>query len=127
MTDYNMKSSYAKVAKSYLHSRNPFKTLVKPINKNITPRIQARETSNSKLEGLIHSDTPDGFINVKRRWLKNKTFSDGVKKCQIYSYLSKRIVTSDNIHNFKSKRKGTISAKINIPLTSCSAVLEKTF
>ena len=53
--------------------------------------------------------------------------SELVKEKQISSYLSRRNVIPSHISVFPSKRKGTISAKIGIPIASVSKVQEKTF
>ena len=84
------------------------------------------------LWGSIHSDSPVGLIEVKRRWKKYKTFflfsiAERVKESQIYSYVTKSNISSNNVYTFQSKRKGSMLAKINIPLTSCSSVLEISF
>ena len=61
VSDNNMKTSYAKAAKSHLDLSNPSKTLIKSAKDKLSLATNAKEnTPNS--EGLIHSDVPDGFI-----------------------------------------------------------------
>ena len=50
-----------------------------------------------------------------------------MKESQIYSYLSQRGIIPSVISIFKSKRRGTISAKIHVPSASSSFVLKKDF
>jgi hypothetical protein len=131
VSDNNIKTSYAKAAKSHLDLRNPSKTPTKSAKDKLSLATNAKEnTPNS--EGLIHSDVPDGFIGVERKRNKYKKFflsgiADGVKESQIYSYLIERNITPTMVSTFQSKRKGTMSAKIHIPLTTSSVVLEKNF
>ena len=131
VSDNNMTISYAKAAKSHLDLRNPSKTPIKTAKDKLSLATNAKEdTPNS--EGLIHSNVPDGFIGVERKRKKYKKFflsgiAEGVKESQIYSYLVERNITPTLVSTFQSKRKGTMSAKIHIPLTTSSVVLEKNF
>ena len=131
VSDNNMKISYAKAAKSHLDLRTPSKTPTKSEKNKLSLANNAKgNTPNS--EGLIHSDVPDGFIGVERKRKKCKKFflsgiAEGVKESQIYSYLVERNIAPTMVSTFQSKRKGTMSAKIHIPLTTSSVVLEKNF
>lgn len=131
VSDNNMKTSYAKAVKSHLDSRNISKTPTRSAKDKLSLATNAKEnTPNS--EGLIHSDVPDGFIGVERKRKKYKKLflsgiAEGVKESQIYSYLVERNITPTKVSTFQSKRKGTMSAKIHIPLTTSSVVLEKNF
>ena len=78
------------------------------------------------------SDSWDGFIGVDRKRRRHKKFflsgiAENVKESQIYSYLSQRGIIPSLISIFKSKRRGTISAKIHVPSASSSIVLKKNF
>ena len=53
--------------------------------------------------------------------------AENVKEYQIQSYLEDRDVTPTRITLFQSKRKGTISAKVNIPSASLPLVQHEHF
>ena len=128
-SDNNMITSHAKAAKSHLDLRNPSKRPTKSAKDKLSLATNAKEnTPNS--EGLIHSDVLDGFVGVERKRKKYKKLflsgtAEGVKESQIDSYLIERNITPTMVSTFQSKRKGTMSAKIHIPLTTSSVVLEK--
>ena len=68
------------------------------------------------------------FKGVDRRRNKIKHFflsgiSEDVNKNQIMSYLNKRNITPTRISVFKSRRKGSNSAKVSIP-SSATPMLE---
>ena len=74
----------------------------------------------------------DGFIGVERKRNRIKQLfvtgiAKNVKENQIQSYLEDRDVTPTRITIFQSKRKGTISAKVNIPSVSLPLVQHEHF
>ena len=74
----------------------------------------------------------DRFIGVDRKRNKTKQLfltgiAENVKEYQIQSYLEDRDVTPTRITIFQSKRKGTISAKVNIPSASLPLVQHEHF
>ena len=74
----------------------------------------------------------DGFIGVERKRNRTKQLfhtgiAENVKEYQIQSYLQDRDVTPTRITLFQSKRKGTISAKVNIPSVSFPSVQHEHF
>ena len=74
----------------------------------------------------------DGFIGVERKRNKTKQLfltgiAENVKEYQIQSYLEDRDVTPTRITIFQSKRKGTISAKVNILPASLALVQHEHF
>ena len=78
------------------------------------------------------NDSADEFIGVQRKHRKIKKFflsriATNMNQRQIISYLEKRKVKPTHLVLFKSKRKGTLSAKIHIPTAYCSLIQNKTF
>ena len=74
----------------------------------------------------------DGFIGVERKRNRIKQLfltgiAKNVKENQIQSYLEGRDVTPTRISISRSKRKGTISAKVNIPSASLPLVQHEHF
>ena len=93
---------------------------------------EVSENQSSKIVEKTCSDSWDGFIGVDRKRQRHKKFflsgiAENVKESQIYSYLSQRGIIPSVISIFKSKRRGTISAKIHVPSASSSIVLKKDF
>ena len=114
-----------KLLKGHLDSLNISEKLIKKPDEKI---------SGQKSNELHQSDQPDdeGFVGVKRRCKRYRKFflsgiADNVKESQIYSYLHKRNISPSHVFVFQSRCKGTLSAKIHIPLTSCTSVLEEDF
>ena len=75
----------------------------------------------------LPANMDDGFKGVKRRRNRIKRFflsgiAVGVKEMNIRAYLEKRNVKPTHISIFKSRRKGTVSAKINIPASDAKLV-----
>jgi hypothetical protein len=91
------------------------------------------EKAKRDSQAILPNNSDEGFIGVERKKrAKYKQFfvsciAESVNKGQIYSYLNNRNVTPNNITTFQSKRRGTISAKISIPLASSSDVLGENF
>ena len=86
------------------------------------PRI-----TNDLSSGIVES-----FIGLERKRNKIKKFfltgiAESVKECQILSYLKQRNITPTYISIFQSRRKGAISAKVNIPSSACSVVQKEDF
>ena len=93
---------------------------------NDTEQEQQQKTSESS------NDIDDGFTGVERK--RNKTrqlfltgIAENVKEEQIQSYLKNRNITPTCITIFQSRRKGTISAKVNIPSAALSSVQQEYF
>jgi hypothetical protein len=122
----NAQQTYAEVVKSPSGLESP---------SNITTcaeKTTEKENNQGKLDKVLDCDSSDGFIGIERKRRKFKQFflsgiADQVNESQIISYLAKRNITPKNISIFRSKRKGTVSAKIYIPTASASVVLEKKF
>ena len=77
-------------------------------------------------------DYSDGFIGVKRKRNGIKKFflsgiAENVKDQDILCYLEKRKVIPTYLSLFKSKRKGSISAKLDVPANACSLIKNETF
>ena len=93
---------------------------------------EVSQNQSSKIVEKTCLDSWDGFIGVDRKRRRYKKFflsgiAENVKESQIYSYLSQRGIIPSVISIFKSKRRGTISAKIHVPSASSSIVLKRTF
>ena len=108
--------------------------VLKSNNANISSQLISKSSNNPKenCDEMLSNTSTDGFVGVQRKRKKFKSFfvsgiSEHVKEKQISSYLSRRNVIPSHISVFPSKRKGTISAKIGIPIASVSKVQEKTF
>ena len=122
----NAQQTYAEVVKSPSGLESP---------SNITTcavKTTEKENNQGKLDKVLDCDSSDGFIGIECKRRKFKQFflsgiADQVNESQIISYLAKRNITPKNISIFRSKRKGTVSAKIYIPTASASVVLEKNF
>lgn len=74
----------------------------------------------------------DGFVGVQRKSQKIKKFflsgiAENVKAQDILSYLEKRNVKSTYLTLFRSKRKGSISAKLHVPANLCLLIENETF
>ena len=120
------KSTYAEVVKSPPSLEKNSGIAKSPENAmgKEKPQTKSQEVSAGKLS--------DGFIGVQRKRRKFKQFflsgiADDVNESQIISYLAERNIKPNNILIFRSRRKGTISVKIGIPLASVSTVLEENF
>ena len=108
--------------------------VLKSNNANISSQLISKSSDNPKenCDEMLSNTSTDGFVGVQRKRKKFKSFfvsgiSELVKEKQISSYLSRRNVIPSHISVFPSKRKGTILAKIGIPIASVSKVQEKTF
>ena len=101
-------------------------------NAETSKQSEASQIQLSKLVEASCSNSCDGFIGVDRKRRRYKKFflsgiAENVKESQKYSYLSQRGIIPSVISIFKSKRRGTISAKIHVPSASSSIVLENDF
>ena len=108
--------------------------VLKSNNANISSQLISKSSDNPKenCEEMLSNTSTDDFVGVQRKRKKFKSFfvsgiSELVKEKQISSYFSRRNVIPSHISVFPSKRKGTIWAKIGIPIASISKVHEKTF
>jgi hypothetical protein len=101
-----------------------------PASSSMSKRSEAwnkKATDESKTEPASYE-----FIGVERRRNKIKSFflagiAENVTESQVFSYLKKRNVTPTHVRIFQSRRKGTLSAKINIPSKDCPIVSEENF
>ena len=85
------------------------------VNKVNNHGLQNENTENTDLP----DDTPEGFIGVERKHERvKKVFISGIaddaKPNQVLTYLKQRGVVLTYMSIFSSKRKGTLSAKLNI-------------
>ena len=101
-------------------------------NAKTSEQSEVGQNQSSKIVEKTCPDSWDGFIGVDRKRRRYKKFflsgiSENVKESQIYSYLSQRGIIPSVISIFKSKRRGTISAKIHFPSASRSTVVKKDF
>ena len=117
-------STYAEAVKS----SPPAKTNRKSLHVNETHTQNNQAKTNKQTKDL----TSDGFIGVERKRKRNKSFflsgiEENVKKSQVYSYMVDRHIVPIKISLFKSKRKGTVSARILIPSNCSEKVLSKNF
>lgn len=74
----------------------------------------------------------DGFVGVKRKRRHIKRFflsgiSDTVTHETIIGFLEKREIQPTQLRIFPSRRKGTISAKLNVNAKDCSVISQKDF
>ncbi|CAB3999624.1 Hypothetical predicted protein [Paramuricea clavata] len=74
----------------------------------------------------------DGFVGVKRKRRHIKRFflsgiSDTVNYETIIGFLEKREIQPTQLRIFPSRRKGTISAKLNVNAKDCSVISQKDF
>ena len=77
-------------------------------------------------------DDSDGFIGVKRKRNRIKKFflsgiAENVNDQDILCYLEKRKVIPTYLSLFKSKRKGSISAKLHVQANVCPLIENETF
>ena len=74
----------------------------------------------------------DGFVGVKQKHRSTKKFflsgtAYSVSAQDILSYLEKRDIKPTYLLLFKSKRKGTISAKLHVQANKSSFIESETF
>ena len=91
-----------------------------------------RQSSDKSKRSLLHqppneSAVYDGFIGVNRKRNRIKKFfvsgiHESVNEGQIRSYLEHKKVIPTYISLFRSRRKGTCSAKVHIPSSMCALV-----
>ena len=101
-----------------------------PASSSMSKRRKAsnkKATDESKNEPASYE-----FIGVERRCNKIKSFflagiAENVTESQVFSYLKKRNITPTHVRIFQNRRKGTLSAKINIPSKDCLIVSEENF
>ncbi len=91
-----------------------------------------KEKTQTKSPEVLTGKLSDGFIGVQWKRRKFKQFflsgtADDVNGSRAVSCLAERNIKPNNIFIFRSRRKGTISVKIGIPLPSVSTVLEENF
>jgi hypothetical protein len=125
------KLPYAKVVQANSQSQSPATDTPDLVTKP-AEKVKTKENIPAKPPASLPQSS-DGFIGVERKKRRNyKHFflsgiAENVNEDQIYSYLVERNVTPNNITIFQSKRVGTISAKIRIPLASSPIVLQENF
>ena len=88
-----------------------------------SPAITSQRIESPKENTLINQELPidadDGFKGVERKRNRIKRFFlTGIAECveekHIRAYLESRNIKPTHISIFKSRRKGTVSAKLNI-------------
>jgi hypothetical protein len=91
-------------------------------------------TAKRHSQATLRNNSEESFIVWVERKMRARykqfflsCIAESVNKDQIYSYLNTRNITPNNISTFRSKRRGTISAKISIPAASSSDVLGVNF
>ena len=97
----------------------------KSIGQNQTPEVSKTKVAKSSCDS-------DGFVGVVRNRTRTKKYfvsgiAENVNENHILSYLREREITPTYISIFRSKRRGSLSAKINIPKAVCSLVEQKGF
>ena len=88
--------------------------------------------SESLIALKITKQLEDEFVGVERKRNKIKQFflsgiAENVKEQHILSFLAKQNIKPTMQKVFRRRRKGTLSAKINLSSTVCSDVLKKFF
>ncbi len=118
--DTKLEETYAEVVKSHRETGETKEKSHRVKTDNISQKLSQR-----------NSDV-DGFIGVNRRSNRIKKFfltgiDERVKEGQILSYLEQRNIRPTYISTFRSRRRGTISAKLHIPSTICSIIQGEEF
>ena len=119
--------SYAKIVASDSNVTYSEKTVDKnkSIGQNKTPEVSKTKVAKSSCDS-------DGFVGVVRNRTRTKKYfvsgiAENVNENHILSYLREREIIPTYISIFRSKRRGSLSAKINIPKAVCSLVEQKGF
>ena len=119
--------SYAKIVASDSNVTYSEKTVDKnkSIKQNQTPEVSITKVAKSSCDS-------DGFVGVVRNRTRTKKYfvsgiAENVNENHILSYLREREITPTYISIFRSKRQGSLSAKVNIPKAVCSLVEQKGF
>ena len=119
--------SYAKIAASDCNVTYSKKTVNKnkSVEQNQTPEVSKTKVAKSSCDF-------DGFVGVVRNRTRTKKYfvsgiAKNVNENPILSYLREREITPTYISIFRSKRRGSLSVKINIPKAVCSLVERKGF
>ena len=111
-------ATYAQAAKSHPKSYT---------SKSNEQRSDKPESSSSLIQLPQRNVDPDGFTGVNRKRKRTKKYflsgiHESVNEGQIRSYLEQKKVTPTYISLFRSRRKGTCSAKVHIPSSMCPLV-----
>ena len=127
MGEMSEPTTYAEVVASQL-----VPTAAPEMTKHPVPNSSGGLTKAVELPANKPVVIDDGFIGVERKRNRIKQLfltgiAKNVKENQIQSYLEDRDVTPTRITIFQSKRKGTISAKVNIPSVSLPLVQHEHF
>ena len=101
----------------------------KPSTDNNTENIMQVPAARKMNERI---DDSDGFIGVKRKRNRIRKFflsgiAENVNDQDILCYLEKRKVIPTYLSLFKSKRKGSISAKLHVQANVCPLIENETF
>ena len=128
MAEISEQTTYAKVVASQLALDSGSKIInhlvssgsAKKSKLNTKTSVTNQEQKSKASDSTIHNDADNGFIGVERKRNKIKQLfltgiAENVKENQIQSYLVDRNIIPTRITIFQSRRKGTISAKVNIP------------
>ena len=119
--------SYAKIVASDSSVTYSEKTVDKnkSVGQNQTPEVSKTKVAKSSCDS-------DGFVGVIRNRTRTKKYfvsgiAENVNENHILSYLREREIIPTYISIFRSKRRGSFSAKINIPKAVCSLFEQKGF
>jgi hypothetical protein len=97
-----------------------------------TKQQQMEQTTGSNRDTTKPSGNTVEFVGVERNRMKTKAFflsgiNDKVTPKQIHDYLCHRNIIPTLLNVFPSKRKGTISAKLNIKIKDLAGLSEPNF
>ena len=97
-----------------------------------TKQQQMEQTTGSNRDITKPSGNTVEFVGVERNRMKTKAFflsgiNDKVTPKQIHDYLCHRNIIPTLLNVFPSKRKGTISAKLNIKIKDLAGLSEPNF
>jgi hypothetical protein len=97
-----------------------------------TKQQQMEQTTGSNRDTTKPSSNTVEFVGVERNRMKTKAFflsgiNDKVTLKQIHDYLCHRNIIPTLLNVFPSKRKGTISAKLNIKIKDLAGLSEPNF
>ena len=119
--------SYAKIVASDCNVTYIKRLLIKnkSIEQNQTPEVSKTKVAKSSCDS-------DGFVGVVRNRTRTKKYfvsgiAENVNENHILSYLREQEIIPTYISIFRSKHRGSLSAKINILKAVCSSVEQKGF
>lgn len=113
--------------------RNPVSSITSKENgKEVNQRYGKEQEFTYRRNNQQDDDSSSGFVGVQRKRNRTKSFflsgiAVNVTEKQIFSFLKQKNVTSTLIRIFQSRRKQTLSAKINILSKDCTIVSQENF